>query len=389
MKSLTDAEAKDCQPYNDTEFLQGMKRLLSHPALPKIVGTLLPKVSFENFLRIAHEIKTVEDFQAKLISTAIHSILGRTSNGLSISGFEKLSKKGPSLFISNHRDIICDPSLFTNCLYLNGHKTPKICLGDNLLVNPLVTDLVKMNKGIIVKRNLPMRELMKWSVTLSHLIREQIENGIDSVWIAQREGRAKDGCDQTHPGVIKMLALSGDGSIANRLLKLHIIPIAISYEFDPCDAIKARELYLKASTGTYQKAPLEDLVSMTTGIDGYKGRIHIAVGNEINEALEKIDLTESKKDQISSIVHEIDRQIYLNYKNWPTNYIAYDLLEGKNQMQAFYSDGEKTRFVERMHKRLNDLKLSPSDTESVKTYYLKNYANSVVNALKTNASLYK
>ncbi len=382
MISINPSEMKECLPYDNIEFGKAMQRLLTHPLLPEMVKKLLPDLPVQEFLKLGQKVETVENFQSAIISRVIHSLLKLTCRGLSTSGFESLSKDQRYLLLSNHRDIICDPSLLTNCLHLEGHRTPKICLGDNLLVNSLVKDLVKMNKGLIVKRNLPVRELLKCSIGLSEILHQQIEEKIDSVWLAQREGRAKDGNDETHPGILKMLALAGQGNLIDRLFSLHIVPVAISYEFDPCDLLKAHELFFTKQNKTYQKEKDEDLISMTTGILGFKGRIHVSIGEEITETLEQARKLDSKKNQLEFIAKTISRKIHLNYKNWPSNYIAFDLLEGKDRMKSFYSATEKDEFLTRMKKKMTDLRIKQSEFDAIQIYFLKIYANPVANAIQ-------
>jgi hypothetical protein len=381
VKHASELEIKELMPYNPEEFQNALQRLLNNPSLAKVVELYFPQVPLENFVAMADKIKNTKEFQQKVISTSICSVLQQTSGGLTLSGLENYSPEKKRLFISNHRDIICDPALFTNAIFLAGHDTPKICLGDNLLTHPIVTDLVKMNKGLTVKRNLSPRELLKWSLTLSEIIHQEIEEGIDSVWIAQREGRAKDGNDCTHPGVIKMLTLGGTGSFEEKMRKLHIVPVSISYEYDPCDVLKSRELYINAAQGHYTKGADEDTKSMITGIKDYKGRIHIQVGTELNAELDGAEQVSPKKNQINIVVKAIDLQIQQNYKNWPSNFIAYDLLNGATLNRDLYSKEQYEEFVERMEKRLSPFKENPDEYQGIRQFFLQSYANSVKNAL--------
>jgi hypothetical protein len=372
-------ELKEIAPYDPEEFLEAIDRLAQSPLLPKLTQTYFRNVSTDSFSSLLRSIKDVYSFQKEVISTTINSALEQSSHGLTISGLESLSRDKCYLFISNHRDIICDPALLTNSLFLAGFPTPKICLGDNLLTNPIVIDLVKMNKGVTVKRNLSTRELFKWSQVLSLFIRRQIEENIDSVWIAQREGRAKDGNDLTHPGVVKMLTLTSDLSFAQQIKAFGIVPVAVSYEFDPCDYLKAKELYLTDKNGSYQKAPHEDTLSILTGIRGHKGRIHIAVGKQIPHSLIDQTATLPKRDQVRVIVEAIDQQIHQNYRNWPSNYIAYDLLNHSNDKKNHYTEEEKLFFLSRMKTQLDLLEMSPEERENLEHFFLLGYANPVKN----------
>ncbi len=378
-------ERNECKPYTNDEFPLAMNRLSQNPDLPKLIQFVFPETSVQEFLKFAKNIKSTEDFQKRVISKAIQNILNQTSDGLSVSGLENCSLEKKYLFLSNHRDILCDPALCTNSLLSHGYQTPKICLGDNLLTHPLIIDLVKMNKGVTVKRNLPPRELLKHSLILSKFIYEQITENLDSVWIAQREGRAKDGNDLTHPGVLKMLTLAGDEPILEQMKKLHIIPVAISYEYDPCDILKAREIYLKATHGTYQKTAHEDTKSIITGIQGYKGKVHINFGKELNEDIELARQHPLKRDQILAVSRVIDRQIHRNYKNWPSNFIAFDLIENNDSMKSNYSTEEKEKFITRLKSQLSLLEEADSDKNKIERLILEAYAFPVKNAISATS----
>ena len=387
MDFITEEALREISPYDDEEFRTAMKRVLASPLVAVIARNYFPEIPVPDFLRFAAQLPTIEKFQEKIIGPAIASMLKQTSTGQTIAGLEGLDRSKKFTFVSNHRDILLDSAIFSRSAFLEGHGTPKICLGDNLLTDPWVVDLIKMNKGITVKRNLPPRELLKWSHVLSEAIRRQVRAGIDSVWIAQREGRAKDGNDHTHPGVIKMLTLTGDGSFLERAVAAHLVPVAISYEFDPNDIFKARELYITATEGSYHKAPGEDLQAMAEGIRGFKGRIHIQVGNEITEEVLNNQQGRSKSEQIHFVAEEIDRQIHANYRNWPSNYIAYDLLEGVTTMSENYSSGEKKEFLDRigrMETRLAALSVPSGATEAIRRHCLEIYANPVRNGIASH-----
>lgn len=386
MVDIVEKDLDSLAPYEGGAFREGLQRLLKSPILPEIVKANFPKVSFEEFAKLVGSLRNADEYHQAIIVVAIKSLLKRTSAGMTLTGLERTQGGRRYVYISNHRDIICDPALFATGILIQGRKTPKILLGDNLLVTPFITDMVKTNKGVTVKRNLSQRELFKWSQVLSAYVRREIASGTDSIWIAQREGRAKDGNDRTHPGVLKMLALSGDGDLVDNLAELHIVPVAVSYEYDPCDALKAREVYLTEVQGSYTKAPGEDALSMGLGIKGWKGRIHQEVGSEITEAIERARATESRKDRVAILVDAIDRQILTGYKLWPTNWIAYDLVEQKDQGRAHYDPAKKEEFVVRMEKQLDALKAPDDHREGIKRRLLEQYANPVRNALAYGVS---
>lgn len=349
----TDIEA--LQAYSDVEFRAARDRLIENPVLPDLVRTYFPNVPLSEFVRRVSSMESVNEFQAQVVSPAIELMLKKGASGITLSGTDHLSPNGKYLFISNHRDIICDPSLFTQQLHAHGFSTPRICLGDNLLKGALVIDLLKMNKGVTVKRKLPPRELLRWSHALSELIFRSIHQGADSVWIAQKEGRTKNGDDRTQPGVIKMLAMAGHGSFAERISALHLVPVAVSYEYDPCDIYKAKELHMRATQGEYIKAPGEDHKSMIESIRGFKGRIHISIGHELTEECRAVQALESKKDQLNFLATATDRQIHRLYHLWPTHYIALDLLNHQREFEAHYTAEQKQHFIDRMDSRLEGL----------------------------------
>jgi 1-acyl-sn-glycerol-3-phosphate acyltransferase len=374
------ADALELRPYSETEVQEAMRRLAAHPMMELVRRSYFPGLESAEIAALGAGVRGWHDFQERFIAPAIDSILAQSSDGFSISGFERIERDRRRVFVSNHRDIVCDPALFTYGLHRKGWDSPMICLGDNLLVNPFIVDLVKMNRGITVKRGLPPRELLRWSHALSRLVNDAVRKDEASVWIAQREGRAKDGNDATHPGVIKMLALGGPGDVLEALDALRFTPVAVSYEYDPCDALKARELHLTETEGEYRKAPGEDVKSMALGIRGYKGRIHIEIGRPIARQ----DLGEaaslSRKEQLQAIAAEIDRQVRADYRLWPTNFIARDLRQGSQEglRDGRYTEAERDKFVARLSKQLDSVApRSEAEREGIRSRLLAMYARAL------------
>jgi hypothetical protein len=336
-----------------------MARLLASPALRALAEEHFAHLGWERFQTVARKLGNAEEFQAAVISPLIDSLVSRMSDGLTISGLENLDRGKRYLFLSNHRDIVCDPALVTNELLKAGFRTPEICLGDNLLKNPTVTDLVKTNKGVTVRRGVTARELLRSSQELSAYIRESVTSGGENVWIAHREGRAKNGDDRTQSGVLRMLALSGKGSLAHRLAELRPVPVTVSYEIDPCDALKARELWLRETTGAYQKAPGEDDASMRLGIFGHKGRISIDIGAELTPFLSALDTRDTgpaaRREQLDKVIRELDRQIHRQYHLWPSNHAALALLDGKTPSSDSCDAGTLEKFVQHVERQLDRL----------------------------------
>lgn len=374
MKHWSESDLREIQPYEQSEFIAARDRLASDLKLCAMLGSLFPGMGPEQVAGVLKSVNDVREFQAKVISTAIERMLKMTSGGLELHGHDRLRKDRKYVYVSNHRDILCDPALLTNALFLKGLDTPQICLGDNLLTAPWIVDLVKMNKGVTVKRNLSQRELFRWSHVLSAQISRQIQGGLNSVWIAQREGRTKDGNDETHPGVIKMLTLEGEGEFLDRVTKLHLVPIAISYEYDPCDALKARELFIREKTGAYVKAPGEDTQSMAQGLKGAKGRIRIDISGELD--LSSIPAEANRREQLEQVSALVDREIHTRYHLWPSNYIALSVLESSASIPAgSFSPSDREAFLKRLEAQLDSVASDPDEREGIRRKMLEAYAN--------------
>jgi 1-acyl-sn-glycerol-3-phosphate acyltransferase len=368
-------------PYEGEAFHAGLHRLLGHPAFPGLVKRCFPGLEFGAFAQRVRSLVDVDDFQTQFVGRAVQELAGRSSSGWSLGGLWRTVPERRYVYVSNHRDILCDPAIFCTLLDLHGRRTPKICLGDNLLTGPLITDLVKVNKGVTVKRSGERRELFRASQVLSAYIQREIEQGVDSVWIAQREGRSKDGNDRTQAAILKMLALAGKGTFVDSLSALAIVPLAVSYEYDPCDALKARELHLASVQGFYEKASDEDVASMATGLTGFKGSIHFEIGTEIDaEVLARARTLPSRTSQAAEIAGSIDAQIRANYRCWPSNYVARDLLEGGDAMRAHYTDEKRDEFVARLATQLDSLRLTGETREIVRRLILESYTRPTVGA---------
>jgi 1-acyl-sn-glycerol-3-phosphate acyltransferase len=370
--TYTTEEFDDIRPYRDDEVPLAMKRLTQNELListvRKIKWPSCPEIlkGFANILisfflkRKLLGIKTITEFQSKIVGKYfIQWVLSNSSDGLTYSGLENLQKDKPYIFITNHRDISLDPALVSYVLHLNGHRIPYVTFGDNLLINDSISDLIRVNNAVIVKRHLSIREQLKASVHLSKYI-NYIRNEGNNLWISQREGRAKDGIDKTNPAIIKMLYLSDrkkqiDFSIFAK--SCNIVPVAISYEKDPCDRIKGWELYRKSQKGEHKKRKNEDLISLAAGVSRDKGRIHLSFGNP---------LVENFKNE-KEVAEAIDTAIHTLYKLWPENYIAYDRLFETEKYSDQYTETEKQTFLSAYQNLVPE----------VKTFVLKIYANSI------------
>ncbi|MCK6648240.1 MAG: 1-acyl-sn-glycerol-3-phosphate acyltransferase, partial [Bacteroidia bacterium] len=280
------------------------------------------------------------------------------------------------LFIANHRDILLDSAILQILLFEHGHDTSEITFGDNLMEQGFITDFGRLNRMFTVKREGTARELYDISKKLSAYIRHTILEKKVSVWIAQRNGRTKDGFDQTQTGLLKMINISGNGNFVESFKEVKIVPLTISYEYEPCDALKVQELYLSSLHTKYVKAPGEDLNSIITGIVQPKGRIHMTVGKPIIEELEEINKSENENDKIKQLANLIDKQIYSDFKLWPVNYIAYDLLANGNKYEKQYSPVEKENFIQYIEKNIEKLK---GEKEALYNLFIKMYAAPVLN----------
>ncbi len=355
-----DREFDDIRPFRDEEVKGVLERLAASSGFEQGMQFMMGKyisladesdrIDINTDLReIFSSLNTIDDFQREIVlKRMLEPMIKHTVDEITSSGLENLSKNEAYLFISNHRDITLDPALLNYILLKNGFDTVEIAFGDNLLMNDFVSDLIRVNKSFIVKRNLPIMEQLGASKQLSGYINYVIHRN-QSVWIAQREGRAKDGNDLTNSAVISMISLSrreGDKPFGEFIRNLKIVPIAISYEYDPCDRLKALELYNIKTKGKHSKSATEDLVSMNRGIAGYKGRIHYSFGDPL--------LGDYANDK--EVAKELDRSIQGGYRLWPTNYIAYDLLSGSPEYSGMYTEDEKKKFLENSDKFADDVK---------------------------------
>jgi hypothetical protein len=272
-----------------------------------------------------------------------------------------------------------DPSVLNVILYEQGHQTTKVAIGDNLLTKKWIKDLARLNKSFIVHRSPPMKLSYYFSHRLSNFIKSSILEENESIWIAQRQGRAKDGNDVTQVSLLKMLAYGGDENKFAYLHSLNFLPLAISYEYDPCDILKVKELIAKEKSKDYKKSPKEDLISMVTGLTGYKGKIHVSLGSPLNKEFDDIMQHETSKEQYTSLAAIIDEQIQSIIKLWPSNYIAYDLLMNMDMYEEKYSRDEKQVFLDYADKKLKSAGLN--DPEN-RTMFLSIYANPVKNKIR-------
>lgn len=376
------SEFDEIRPYSPEELPQIFEELLSDKSFQEVVKAVIPDVPLEALAQTLKQCKTNLDVQKNIFHGLLHGILKKYSDGFDLDVSALNEKDKGYTFISNHRDIVLDSGFLSVGLIDNDFPTTvEIAIGDNLLIYPWIKKLVRVNKAFIVQRALSMRQMLESSARMSRYIHFAVTQKKENIWIAQREGRAKDSNDRTQDSVLKMLAMGGSRDVIDSLKELNIVPLSLSYEFDPCDFLKAQEMQLKRDIEGFKKSQKDDLDNMKTGIFGYKGRIHFQAAQCINDELET--LRGLPKTEIFTRVSEIiDKHIHKNYRLYPANYIAYDMLNGSNEMANHYNDEDIAKFNAYLIKKLSLINIENKDEEFLKERILLMYANPVRNHLK-------
>ena len=367
--------------YNDEEASEALKRVAQNPLLDKIASMLWPGQDPAPVKARMASFKGVLDFQIGFMKPAVESVIANTTDGLSYSGIENIRDGRQHLLLSNHRDIILDPAIVQLIHYNNGLEATHIAVGDNLVGNPFTEDLFRSNRAAIVRRSGTTKERYQASIMLSETIRKGIADNEYSMWIAQRGGRTKDGLDKTSQGLLKMLLMSGDKDLTSSFASLNVVPVSISYEYESCDFLKARELYMSRDGKPYVKAPGEDFMSLMTGVRQYKGRVHFNFGKNITPEVVDSIQGANRNERLQLLSDYIDGQIAEGYRLWPTHYIARDILEGNESgLGNYYSATEREKFVSRMEKGLAEVAagIPEADMAVLREIFLKIYSNSLV-----------
>ena len=370
------------RPFEPSELPEVFDRLLQNEQFLQVLAYLYPGVPKEAIGMKMHQCRTNLDFQKAFCYDFLKNLLAKASLGIT-ADFHNIDIKKRHTFVSNHRDIVLDSALLhVELIDAGSDTTTEIAIGDNLLKLPWVKDIVRLNKSFIVERSLPMRQMLMASKRLSDYMHFVIAEKNDNVWIAQREGRAKNSDDRTQEAILKMMTMGGEGTIAERLKALHIVPLAISYEFDPCDWLKAREMQLRRDVADWKKGPMDDVISMQTGIMGYKGHIHYHSAPCIDQWIDSLPADMSKTDFYAAVAQHIDHEIWRGYRLYPSNYVALDLLRGNNDMASHYTEADRTAFekyLEGQLAKINDL--PNADTAFLRERMLEMYANPAINHL--------
>ena len=376
---------KDIAPIDDCDFNEKMSQLVKEPGFEHAIRYAMPDVDYQAFVEGLLKINNKKDFQHMIIAPFLEMLAKKTTSGLSISGVENIDKNKCYTFITNHRDIVLDASFLNVLLWRNGLPTTEIAIGSNLLVYEWISDLVRLNKSFIVKRNLKMLQALAAAKQLSAYIHHAINEKHESVWIAQREGRSKDSNDFTQESLIKMIGLAGGDTMLENLKQINLLPVAISYEYDANDYLKAREFLLKHKDPEFKKSQRDDLLSMETGLMQYKGHVHFTVGKCITPSLESLDKETDRSEVLKVACKSIDNLIHAGYYIYPINYIAHDKLESSTRFAEFYTAEQVAAFdkyIESQLAKVDDVpNLEEDDYAFMRQRMLEMYANPLKNQL--------
>lgn len=378
-------------PFDDNEFKPKMAQLVKEPGFEHAVRYVMPDVDYDDFVKMLLTIPDKKTFQEQVMVPFLDMLQRRTTSGISMGGIEYIDPSVNYTFMSNHRDIVLDASFLNYGFVNNGLPTSEIAIGNNLLIYDWITDLVKLNKSFIVLRNLPVTKALEAARQLSAYIHFTINQKHESVWIAQREGRAKDSNDLTQESLIKMLLLEGGGQSGfDNLKSINVMPVSISYEFDPNDYLKAREFMLKKLDPNFKKSQHDDLLSMETGLLKPKGHVHFQLTPCINPLLEDIDPETPKPEILKQVCHIIDRAIHSSYKIYPINYVAYDIIHKECRFVDCYTPQQLKEVEDYVESQLQEVDLpdlSKLDREFMREMMYMMYANPLRNKLKASVKL--
>ena len=373
----------DIRFYSDAEVPAVIARMIENEQFIGVLSMLFPSVPKEMLKQQLLTVTSVEDLQKRFMYPFLKNMEAKQTKGINLIGIETIDRGKPYLYISNHRDITIDVSFLCFLMLENKMKTVGIAIGDNLLIHPWIEDLVRINQAFIVKRGVNVRQALEASKKLSAYIRQIITDDQRSVWIAQREGRSKDSNDRTQEALLKMLSFSSEKKFCDSMLDLNICPLAISYEYDPTDYLKAKEFQLKRDNPEHKKSPQDDLENMQVGIMGYRGKVDYSISGDVNEEIKQIaQTTDDKKQQIGLLAKAIDKKIFSNYSIFNVNKIAYDLFLNEKRFVNEYADSERIDFENYIAKQIAKIDIANKDSIFLRTKILEMYANPLVNQLE-------
>ena len=372
------SEFDSISPYSDEEAVKALNKVANHPSVLAISGYLFPDKPFTYLRNALKKVKSVDDFQEAVMNDAVNWCIDHTVHNFSYDGISYIKGiKGKFLAMSNHRDIILDPAITQMVLFRNGIPMTEICVGDNLIKQSKTVEyLLRSNRMIKVIRGISARDLYLSSQVLSRYIRQTITSGKSSIWLAQRQGRTKDGIDTTEQGLLKMLDMSGGKSFQENFMELNIVPLSISYEYEPCDVRKAREIMISRRQ-KYVKTRNEDMHSIVMGIRQQKGNVHLNFGLPLT--YEEIEMASKcdKNDRYQAIRHAVDKRVIAGYHLWQTNYIAYDMVGKCSKYSDLYGKEDVERFISYMEHRLDKVE-KQLDREELRDIFLRIYSNPVL-----------
>lgn len=375
------SEFDEIRPYNPEELPGVFEELINDEDFRKVISQVFPAMPFEVFAARLRACRTNQEVQEAFAYGLLGDIEKKCTKGVSMDT-DGLSPEKRYTFVSNHRDIVLDSAYLSRELVRHHFPcTVEIAIGDNLLIYPWIRRVVRVNKSFIVQRSLPMRQMLAASKLLAEYMHFVIAEKNDNVWIAQREGRAKDSNDRTAEAILKMMTMGGEGSIKERLLSLHLVPLAISYEYDPCDFLKAQEFQLRRDVADWKKGPMDDVVSMQTGIMGYKGHIHYQAAPCIDEWLRALPDDMPKNEFYVAVAEHLDHEIWRGYRLYPSNFVALDLLRGTDEHADRYTAEDRQRFEAYLDAQLKKIQLPNPDWAFLRERMLTMYANPAINQL--------
>ena len=370
--------------FKNEEVHAALERLSEEKQFMKVMSTVYPLLPKEVIKQRLMTFQSNFSFQKEIIYPFLQYLEANKTTGIKLNGVEMIQKEDAYLYISNHRDIILDSAFLCGKFIEKGMDTVEIAIGDNLLIYPWIEDLARVNKSFIVKRGLSARSVLESSQRLSAYIAHTITDKKQSVWIAQREGRAKDSNDKTQESLLKMFNMSGEGAFIENLIQLNICPLSISYEYDPCDFLKAKEFQLRRDQPEFKKQAQDDLINMETGVMGYKGKVIYEITGSINNDLREIgEKFNHRNEQIAQTTLLIDKRIHSNYSIFANNRIAYDLLQGEDRFKHEYSLMEKLDFEHYLSKQISKIEIENKDENFLRKKLLEMYANPLINKLES------
>jgi 1-acyl-sn-glycerol-3-phosphate acyltransferase len=383
-KEIDSYNFDDIRPLNNDEVPAAIESLIASEGFQNALRYIMPQLDWDAFVQGMRACKTKEEFKSTISYHAVMTVAKNSTFSLTISGRSRLPEGAACTFISNHRDIVLDVAFLNVLLYDIGQKLTQVAIGDNLLIHPWIDTVVRLNNSFIVKRDVSGRGKLEASKKLSAYIHHTIKETKESIWIAQREGRAKDSNDFTQGSVLKMLSMGGGGSLLNNLMSLNIVPIAISYEFDPCDYLKAQEFQLKRDNPDFIKSKRDDLLNMEVGILQNKGRVHFTVGSPVNPALAELNTASLEKNElVTAIAKIIDNDIYAHYRFYPCNYVAYDMLYKTLRFRTNYDQRDKMLFEAYLQQQLDKIQIPDKDETFLRMKLLEMYSNPLKNNIES------